>query len=135
MSDGIRDAAKADIEARRAALGTRDENGEIAQRVEEAGTKYDGGKPRMELLATEALRGTAQVLTFGAKKYDDNNWRKGMSWSRLYGALLRHLAAWNEGEDLDPESGLPHLDHAACCVMFLQSYSRRGAGKDDRYVG
>lgn len=95
--------------------------------------KADGGKARMDLLPQPALEGTAEVLAFGASKYADHNWRKGFAWSRIYGAALRHLTAWAEGEDLDPESGLSHLDHAACCVMFLQTYVRTGTGTDDRY--
>jgi hypothetical protein len=95
--------------------------------------KADGGKPRMDLLPREALIGTAEVLGFGAQKYADHNWRKGFAWSRIYGAALRHLTAWFAGEDLDPESGLSHLDHAACCVMFLQTYVKTSTGTDDRY--
>ena len=69
-----------------------------------------------------AMRGTAQVLTFGAKKYDDRNWELGMDYSRVYGALMRHMTAWWEGENLDPETKLSHLHHAGCCIMFLQQY-------------
>jgi len=89
------------------------------------GMKADSGKLRMDLLATDALKGTAKVLTFGAQKYADRNWEKGLHYSRVYGALLRHITAWWEGEETDPESGLSHLDHAACCVMFLQAYDKR----------
>lgn len=95
--------------------------------------KLDQEKPRFELLSSHALEGTARVLTFGAEKYEAHNWRKGFAWSRILGSALRHLFAWARGEDLDPESGLPHLDHAACCVMFLQEYARTGAGTDDRH--
>lgn len=97
------------------------------------GIKYDKDKPRMELLSKSALEGTAQVLTFGANKYDSHNWRKGFKWSRLYGAALRHLTAHMDGENTDPESGLSHLDHAACCIMFLQEHEKKGLGEDDRY--
>ena len=96
------------------------------------GIKHDSGKPRMELLAPEALFGTASVLTFGAAKYADRNWEKGMQWSRVFGALMRHLWLWWRGEDCDAESGLNHLHHAACCIMFLQAYDARKTGTDDR---
>lgn len=95
--------------------------------------KYDTYKPRMELLSRIALEQMAQVLTFGAKKYDAHNWRKGMDWSRLYGAAMRHLLASLDGEDLDPESGFPHLAHAAVNLMFLLEYSSKGLGTDDRH--
>jgi hypothetical protein len=74
----------------------------------------------------------ARVLEFGARKYAPNNWRKGMSWSRLVGAALRHLAAFERGEICDPETGLPHLGHLGCCLMFLIVYQREGLGTDDR---
>ena len=86
------------------------------------GMKFDQDKVRMELLSVPAMMGTARVLTFGAKKYADRNWENGIEYSRVYGALLRHMTAWWDGEDLDPETGLSHLHHASCCIMFLQQF-------------
>lgn len=97
------------------------------------GKKFDGEKSRMELLPTSALVAIADVLTFGAKKYDAHNWRGGFDWSRLVGAAYRHLSAFNDGEDIDAESGLPHLAHLGCCVVFLLEHQLRGIGNDDRY--
>lgn len=97
------------------------------------GIKLDVDKVRLELLSPIALQRTATVLTFGAKKYADHNWRKGFNWSRLYGAALRHLLAHMNGEDKDPETGLSHLDHLACCVMFLQEHEESRLGTDDRF--
>lgn len=74
----------------------------------------------------------AKVLDFGAKKYDSWNWSKGIAWSRVYGALLRHLFAWWRGEDRDPESGLSHLAHAGCCLVFLLQYNLTRRSYDDR---
>ena len=92
-----------------------------------------GLKIRTDLIPPEAIRGTARVLTYGAKKYDDRNWERGLDYSRIYGALLRHILAWWEGEDLDPESGLNHLHHVGCCAMFLQTFVERGMNWcDDR---
>lgn len=87
----------------------------------EGATKFDGEKPRMDLLDAQALEGLAAVLTFGAKKYAAHNWRKGINNSRLIAALLRHLFAISRGEEIDPESGLPHIDHVGCCWMFLSN--------------
>jgi hypothetical protein len=42
------------------------------------------------------------------------------------------MLAWYSGERLDPESGLPHLYHAACCLMFLARYEQDNLGTDDR---
>lgn len=94
--------------------------------------KFDGDKVRMELIPPELMEAVGTILTFGAKKYADRNWEQGMSWSRVYGALLRHLNAWWSGDSLDPETGKSHLWHAACCITFLIAYEQRGVGTDDR---
>jgi hypothetical protein len=72
------------------------------------------------------------VLEFGAAKYGPRNWEKGMAWHRPYSAAMRHLWAWWMGEDRDQETGLSHLAHALCCIMFLMAYVKRGGGTDDR---
>lgn len=96
--------------------------------------KFDGDKPRMELLPAGPLVEIARVLTFGAKKYEAHNWRRGFAWSRLYGAALRHLFAHLGGQDKDPETGLSHLAHLGCCVLFLLEHELQRLGVDDRYV-
>lgn len=95
--------------------------------------KKDAGKPRFELVPLWALEPIAAVLTFGAAKYAPWGWTRGMEWSRLIGAAKRHLAAWEAGEEIDPESGLSHLGHLGCCVLFLMAYSIRNLGTDDRH--
>lgn len=97
------------------------------------GVKHDLGKPRISLISRVFLIGIANVLTFGAKKYDADNWRLGMDWRRAIDATLRHVLAWADGEDLDPETGLSHLYHAACELMFLAEWQEFGVGRDDRY--
>lgn len=97
------------------------------------GVKFDGGKPEMDLLPGEALIDISKGFAFGAKKYGRFNWRKGIAWSRVYSALQRHLSAWNAGEDFDPESGLNHLAHAGCNLMFLLSFLQEHPELDDRY--
>ncbi len=89
----------------------------------------------MELLPHGPLVEVAEVLDFGARKYSRNGWRDGMDWSRLLGAAFRHLGACNSGEDKDPETGLSHLAHLACCTLFLLEYQAKGIGEDDRYKG
>ena len=96
-------------------------------------TKFDDAKIPIELLSPVALNMIGEVLAFGAKKYDANNWRKGMNHTRLLGASLRHILAYLGGEDKDPESGLSHIAHASCCLMFLLEYIAKGSGTDDRY--
>lgn len=107
------------------------------------GQKYDEGKTRIELFPGDALFAISQVLTFGAKKYDARNWEKGISWGRVYGALMRHLWAWWQGNipttknflfgKLDVETGMSHLWHAGCCLVFLIAYEMRDMRNyDDR---
>lgn len=95
--------------------------------------KFDDGKPRLDLLSSKAKNGLALVLGPGAEKYGDHNWREGLEWSRLVAAAYRHLDAFNDGEDLDPDDGLPHIDHAQACLHFLSHYFHAREGTDDRY--
>jgi hypothetical protein len=95
--------------------------------------KFDTDKLPLNLLSTEAMNQTAAVLAFGAQKYAEHNWRKGFAWSRPLAAAMRHLTAFNDGEDKDPESGLSHLAHAACCIMFLLEFEKTHRYLDDRY--
>jgi hypothetical protein len=98
-----------------------------------AGTKYDAGKPPLDLLDPVALDGLAAVLSFGAKKYAAHNWRGGIAYSRLVAALLRHIFSILRGEYTDPESGLPHIDHVGCCWMFLSNMMKTRKDMDDLY--
>jgi len=98
----------------------------------EGGIKYDEGKLRYDLIPGDALESLVEVYTFGSKKYDDNNWRKGLSWNRVFGAIMRHLWAWFRGEDSDKESGLPHLAHAAWGCFTLLSLAKTNIDYDDR---
>ena len=87
------------------------------------GTKNDNGKIRTDLLPAGALMKVAEVLTMGAEKYEDRNWEKGIDFGRVYGALLRHLWAWQASENHDPESEKLHLAHAATNALFLLHYA------------
>ena len=84
------------------------------------GKKHDANKPRFSLIPHDALWQVVAVLEFGAKKYGVENWR-GVenARQRYFDACHRHLNAWWQGESVDDESGLPHLAHAVCCLLFL----------------
>lgn len=86
----------------------------------EVGKKDDGGKTRFDLVPPFAMRELAEVLTIGAKKYGEENWRqvKGRR-QRYFAACMRHLWAWWMGEGYDPETNRSHLAHAMCCLAFL----------------
>lgn len=94
--------------------------------------KADSEKIRLELLPVRPLLDVGKVLTFGAKKYEARNWEKGFAWSRPYAAALRHLFAWWSGETYDKETGLNHLAHALCEIMFLLEFSYTHVEMDDR---
>lgn len=83
-----------------------------------SGRKDDAGKPNYELLPWLALEQVQAVLDYGAKKYTAHGWRAVKGRTRYLNAALRHIFAYARGEDNDHESGLPHLAHAACSVMF-----------------
>jgi hypothetical protein len=91
--------------------------------IEKKGRKFDGGKLEYGLLPPLALEETVKVLTFGAQKYERDNWQKVPDANRRYfDALQRHVWAWKQGEQIDPESGIHHLAHAMCCLMFLYEH-------------
>lgn len=83
-------------------------------------TKFDGDKPRMELFPLPVAESISKVLTFGAKKYAAHGWKAlPEAVARYQGALLRHLALLQSGEELDSDSGLPHIYHIGCNITFL----------------
>lgn len=100
------------------------------------GLHKDDGKIPLQLLSPIALNKIAEVMghtTFKIGKYPPNNWREGISWNRILGSLLRHVNAYLGGEDIDPETGLSHMAHAGCDVMFLLEYEETHRNLDDRY--
>ena len=83
------------------------------------GRKFDGEKPKMYLLPPKATVEVAKVLTFGAAKYDEDNWRYLDDAQNRYSVgALRHIFSHLDGELEDPETNLSHLAHAICCLMF-----------------
>jgi hypothetical protein len=81
--------------------------------------RYNSGKERWSLVDYEALKPMVHVLAFGAKKYSDDNWRKGLKTKEVCESLLRHITAYLSGQDNDQESGLPEVGHILCNAMFL----------------
>lgn len=97
-----------------------------------AGYKLDENKLPWHLLPSDAAEEIVKVLEYGASKYSDRNWEGGMAWHRPFSALMRHMWAWWRREEADTETGLSHLAHAGCCILFLIAYEKRVIGKDDR---
>ena len=99
----------------------------------EPGKKWDKGKLRYDLLPADSLEELAKVYTVGADKYSDRNWERGMSWGRVFGAIMRHAWAFWRGEENDPETGINHMAHAAWNCFALIAYSKRDMREfDDR---
>lgn len=94
--------------------------------------RFNEGKNRLDLVPTSLVTEVGKVLTFGANKYGDNNWRDSMKWSKCIASLERHLVAFKNGIDFDEESGLLHLSHLACNVAFLLEYYKIYPQGDDR---
>lgn len=95
--------------------------------------KFDQDKAPLGTIPGVALEQEALAFKHGAKKYGQWNFKKGMDWTRLIDASLRHIVAFKEGENLDPESGYHHLGHARACLSMLLDYYYKELGNDDRY--
>lgn len=108
-------------------IGSKSEtviDGNTGTRVKDlkvSGVKNDQGKLRYDLVPYNAFREVVKVLTFGASKYDEENWRKVPEWrKRYFAAAMRHiLDGWGAGEQNDPESKTHHLSNAITCLMFI----------------
>lgn len=99
----------------------------------ENGLRYNDGKPRWALVDFDALEDMVKVLEFGALKYDDNNWKKGLKTTEVCESLMRHLTAFLAGENNDSDSGLPHAGHIMCNAMFLSYMMKYKPDFDTRF--
>ena len=104
------------------------------EKTKSGALKEFSGKPPISLVPSILITGAAEAYNYGAQKYHAHNWRLGRPYSLEYSALLRHLLKWNEGQDLDDESGLPHLSHAAACLGMLMGTVQAHPENDDRHT-
>jgi len=102
--------------------------------IPQEGTKFDVGKLMYELIPVLPLRELARVYTIGAQKYSPDNWRKGLKWRRVMGALERHYQAFKDGESIDPQDGQHHLASVVWCAFALMQYEKDHPELDDRYL-
>ena len=107
-------------------------DGTAAVDLPQTGVKYDTGKPRLSLVPPEAILAIGRVMTYGAKKYDDHYWLRGMRHTRVVDAALRHIMAWEQGIDIDDDSGFPPLWLALTELAFAVTYEALEIGEDDR---
>jgi hypothetical protein len=99
----------------------------------EKAARFSKGKIRHDLIPRWPIDELAKVYTYGTKKYDDNNWWKGMNWSEnVIGPMKRHLQKWERGELIDDESGCHHLAMVMWQCICLMEYERNKLGVDDR---
>jgi hypothetical protein len=106
--------------------------GDINSDAKGSGARYNADKPDLSLIPLCTLEDEARVWMYGAKKYARDNWQRGMVWSVPLACALRHLSAWQRGEENDPESGLPHLAHVMCNIRMLTLYASTYPEGDDR---
>lgn len=98
------------------------------------GTRENEGKLKWSLVSWKALEPMVRVLMFGARKYDDHNWKKGLKYTEICESLQRHMIAFLDGEDNDKESKLSHVGHILCNAMFLSYMFLFRKDLDDRYI-
>ena len=91
-------------------------------------------EPLSSVLSSHCLDGACRVFEYGAKKYAAWNWAKGMAWSVPLGCALRHMQAVLDGELLDDESGLPHIDHVFSNLIMLDYFETIYPEGDDRPI-
>lgn len=96
------------------------------------GLRFNEGKPRYDLVPAYAQEQYVKVLTKGSEKYADRNWEHGMRWSKVLASLKRHLAAFEQGEDFDKETGCLHVAHLMTNAAFLTEYYKIYPQGDDR---
>lgn len=89
------------------------------------GVKNDLKKVRWDLIPSDALEEVAKVLSYGAHKYAERNWERGISWHRCFRAIMNHAWYWWRGQTKDPETGYSHMAHVACNALFLTAYELR----------
>lgn len=82
------------------------------------GMKFDDNKLRWDLLPVVPVEQIVEIITHGSKKYAPENW-KNVDVMRFYSAAMRHLTAWKKGEEFDKDSGLTHLAHVGCNILFM----------------
>lgn len=96
--------------------------GDIRSNARGSGARYNDNKTRLDLIPLASLKPAADVFEYGAAKYAKFNWQKGQQWSVPLECAMRHIAALQRGEMIDPESGQPHVGHLLCNAIMLSHF-------------
>lgn len=94
----------------------------------EKGSKLE----RFDLIPAGPMRAVARHYGKGAEKYESRNWEKGYAYSLSYAAMQRHLHQYWQGEDIDEETGSPHLAAVVFHALAMMEFSNTHPEKDDR---
>ena len=87
--------------------------------------RFNEGKPQWHQLHFKSLLPLIRVMEYGEKKYGKDNWKKGQDIPSLCDCAMRHLTAFMDGEELDPESGVSHIGHImANCMMIVYNMDK-----------
>lgn len=86
------------------------------------------------LIPYKVINYLGDIYLYGSKKYDENNWRKGIPYGKIFAAFCRHSGQWHGGEVFDGESGMHHLGHALWQLFCLRWYEQHTPENDDRWV-
>ncbi len=95
-----------------------------------AADRFNTGKKKWSLVHFKSLDPMVDVLEFGAKKYSADNWKAGLDKKEVLESMMRHLAALMDGEEIDPESNLPHIGHIQCNAMFYEYFRHNDKVQD-----
>lgn len=106
--------------------------GEVGGTTKGSAARFNHGKPDYSLIPLCTLEDEAKVWAMGREKYGEWNWARGMKWSVPFACMLRHMAAWQAGQDIDEESGISHIAHIMCNARMLALYEKTFPEGDDR---
>jgi hypothetical protein len=104
----------------------------MSEKKEGEALKHDSGKIRYSLVPQLAIREVIKGFEHGAKKYGQFNYSNGLNHLRYADAAWRHMNQYLTGENIDEESGVPHLALIACNAMMALENSIQRKGVDDR---
>lgn len=99
---------------------------------EERALRYNTGKLKWSYVQFSAFEPMVRVLMYGAEKYAPHNWKKGLNREETLESMMRHLTALIDGQEVDPESGMPHIGHIMCNTMFYSHFNTMGGGNGER---